>query len=151
MTAFLAARKLLERCGYPPLPIRLNRICDFLGIGLYFHNLDSLDGYFMYEGDSALIVINESRAVVRQRFSVAHELGHLVMGHGAAGFVGGLLLEGRREKWKEVHANRFASELLMPEVHLAQFRASLTSEKLSRICHVSEEAARIRLEQLGWR
>lgn len=68
------------------------------------------------------IVVNEENAEVRQRFTVAHELGHLLLHryttpHADAGYkvrfrdqassVGSV-----RE---EVEANQFAAELLMPE------------------------------------
>lgn len=151
MKGIIAARRLLEKLGSPEPPIQLSKVCEILSINLRFEDLGSLDAYFMLTQDSALIVVNDARPIVRQRFSGAHELGHLSLGHGPAGFVGGLLLENKNEKWQEVHANHFASELLMPKRSLIRWRVGLTPSKLGQICRVSEEAARIRMEQLGWR
>ena len=150
MKAILAARDLLGQLGNPKLPICMEDVCHELGIYLRFADLDSINGYFMFEYDTSLIVVNDSMSTVRQRFSVAHELGHLTMYHAPAGFVGGFLLQGQHEKWQEVHANRFASEFLMPKMRLSKLNCELTPAIISQICQVSKEAARIRLEQLGW-
>jgi IrrE N-terminal-like domain len=68
------------------------------------------------------IIVNSGQALVRQRFTIAHELGHLLLHrysqpHADAGFK----VRFRDENSslgsirEEVEANQFAAELLMPE------------------------------------
>jgi Zn-dependent peptidase ImmA (M78 family) len=85
--------------------------------------------------------------VNHQRFSGAHEIGHIVLGHEILSFMDDR--HRRRESQYENQANHFAAELLMPKIYLQQ-QGSLSVEKIVLQCRVSEEAARIRMEQLGW-
>lgn len=58
--------------------------------------------------------VNGSEPVVRQRFTLAHELGHLELGHG--GVVDGIeAVEGRSTDPREQQANLFGGVLLAPE------------------------------------
>lgn len=59
---------------------------------------------------SIFILYNKSRAVVRQRFSVAHEIGHLYMGH----LHGNSSMDNGTDNFDEIEANEFAACLLMP-------------------------------------
>jgi hypothetical protein len=60
-----------------------------------------------------LIIVNKTEARIRQRFSIAHELGHLLIPWHACSisidFAGDYL-----HSVREVEANRFAAELLIP-------------------------------------
>lgn len=70
-------------------------------------------GAFIDRPGLALLFVNGNDAVVRQRFTLAHEFGHLRMGHGSIvdrpEAVGGY-----GHDPVEVSANAFAAELLMP-------------------------------------
>lgn len=68
-----------------------------------------------------VIVINKNMSNDRKRFTLAHELGHIIM-HSSSSF----LISDYRDKEKE--ANEFASEFLMPEEFI---RNSLMDLKLS--------------------
>jgi Zn-dependent peptidase ImmA (M78 family) len=82
-----------------------------------------------------LYFINKNQSQVRQRFSIAHELGHLLL-HASSGsqleasihldkhtfYRNPLSSKGIDEQEKE--ANRFAAELLMPSVYLKEKIAS---------------------------
>lgn len=68
------------------------------------------------------IVVNAAHADVRQRFTVAHELGHLLMHRYTMPHADGkFVVHFRNAKSatgsdrEEIEANRFAAELLMPE------------------------------------
>lgn len=63
-----------------------------------------IDGFAQHEGDGVppVIFINSSMSVDRRRFSLAHELGHLVMHHSP-------------HPDQEIQANLFASAFLMPK------------------------------------
>lgn len=149
MQAQIEARKLLEGLGCFTLPVNLTQICDMLGIVIRYDVLKGLDGYFIRHPGmrNVTIVVNDSVSLVRQRFSVAHELGHIRLKHGLLGFsTAGIVI---RREWMEVNANYFASELLMPKPLLQKY-GHMTAEEISEKCKVSKPAASIRAEQLGW-
>lgn len=109
---------------------------------------DASGWYKPYEGT---IYFNPTEPLVRQRFTVAHELGHHVFNHGerprdsAPQFVS-------RDPY-ESQANRFAAELLMPEgsVRLLLIDQGVTDiSLLARYFNVSEQAMTIRLKNLGY-
>src|SRR5690606_41526903 len=102
------------------------------------------------------VVVNNSTSKNRQRFTLAHELGHIIIPWHLGTIVDDVnVSQANSDYWRlESEANRFASELLMPfnwllerfleNQNLADL-VSLTSAK----CLVSEEAAGIRVERFG--
>lgn len=105
-----------------------------------------------YEATEAgpVIKVNRSEADVRQRFTVAHELGHHFLRHGKAFRDDSSNFSTLVRDWKEVQANRFAAELLMPE---GAIRAAVKREsdisRLARMFDVSTAAIGFRLKNLG--
>jgi Zn-dependent peptidase ImmA (M78 family) len=74
--------------------------------------IDKFDGVsFMSDKGTPVIVINKNFSNDRKRFTIAHELGHILM-HITGDFP---IPIHRDEKRKEIESNRFASEFLMPE------------------------------------
>jgi Zn-dependent peptidase ImmA (M78 family)/transcriptional regulator with XRE-family HTH domain len=104
------------------------------GIEVRFTALGELAGALLVADDDEHpdgVLVNSDQPYDRQRFSAAHEFGHLVLGHKAheGGFVSYL---GRRFEPTEVHADQFASELLVPAHVLAKKVATLSpSEPLA--------------------
>lgn len=88
-------------------------MCNFLernGVTVFFWDCeyDEFDGVSLItDNGNHLVIINKNMSNDRIRFSLAHELGHVVM-HQCVDF----FIPDIRDKEKE--ANRFASELLMP-------------------------------------
>ena len=63
----------------PPVPVaELARSCG-ARIVRVSGNEDDIDGFLYQEDDDVVIGINRDQAAVRQRFTVAHELGHLLL------------------------------------------------------------------------
>ena len=78
-------------------------------------NFDSPDGCSAVDPDSgaSYILINSDKPRVRRRFTIAHELGHLALGH----LLGGQMIVDETVGGKspeEKQANAFAAGLLMP-------------------------------------
>lgn len=110
-------------------------------------------------GGSAYILVNSDKPRVRRRFTIAHELGHLALGHLKPG---DLVLDGHLSStlWQETEANAFAAGLLMPSqgvrgaVKRLQARLGVDAGALERVVWlaesfgVSEEAAAYRLVNL---
>ena len=76
---------------------------------------ENTDGQTATTDEGSLIGYNKDKHVHRKRFTVAHELGHLVLGHTSKH--GDHFLEafdGEGLDLKEIEANQFAAELLVP-------------------------------------
>ncbi|GAX87013.1 conserved hypothetical protein [Lebetimonas natsushimae] len=119
---------------------------------------DDLCGYIEKDKNNKItIYYNPDHHENRQRFTIAHELAHFLLGH---------LDESQKEyrdykdnfktdtyNPKEVAANRLAAKILMPEdkLHFLIYKKGITSIKeLARIMKVSEVAMKYRLQNLGW-
>lgn len=99
---------------------------------------------------SKKIYINKDEALVRQRFTLAHEIGHVVLhgGHAPVDFRQ-TMLSGVSDP-KEIEANRFASDLLMDKVLFVHKFLELRQDvpAIARYFGVSEDAARVRVQTL---
>ncbi|MGE4428688.1 MAG: ImmA/IrrE family metallo-endopeptidase [Solirubrobacteraceae bacterium] len=83
-----AARTLRREQGWDPedpLPCAVRMAEDHLGLDVVVTRLPQpVSGAYLPRPRRGLILVNGTHAVVRQRFTVAHEVGHHVLGHGAA-------------------------------------------------------------------
>lgn len=104
-----------------PFPLDLKHIASAvekeLSIEIYFEECslpEEITAQLRKGNYAALIYINRDHSLPRRRFAVAHEFGHLILGHR-----NGILCPGLGESDAEFEAaNNFASALLMPETHL---------------------------------
>lgn len=143
----LAWRVLLNE-GINELPVKVGALCRGMGIAVsYFSPTDGNDGKSMIAGDRARILISSQCPVERQRFTCAHELGHILLGH-----VGQHELVNREPDPKdnpiEQAANVFASRLLAPACVLWALDAR-TPEKIAALCQISYQAASFRAERMA--
>lgn len=117
--------------------------------------LDGLSGYAEYvDGDSPhfLCVYNTGEAETRQRFTQAHELGHVLLNHVAKGKSPrrDTTFKAQAGDWIEIDANAFAAELIMPEKYVRHLASKITDiVKLAKKFGVSPWAMRYRLMNLG--
>ena len=67
--------------------------------------------------ETRVIRINMFEPLVRQRFTIAHEIGHILLGHEGISYrdTSYTIYKDIIERMNEVSANGFAAELLMPE------------------------------------
>lgn len=97
------------KLGYTPI----TKICNVLerhGVFIYLWNcpFKDFDGLTVYsDKGNCIVVINRNRTADRIRFTLAHELGHIVM-HSDDNFI-------VNSRNLEAEANDFASEFLMPK------------------------------------
>jgi Zn-dependent peptidase ImmA (M78 family)/DNA-binding XRE family transcriptional regulator len=153
-----AAQQLLARAKNVELPIQVDELAATLGaLVLPWHFEDALSGLVVELEGGPVIGINDSHASVRQRFTLAHELGHLLLRHGEQfhldlssdadiGDPPGYQSKAERE------ANEFAANLLMPAATLrSEFSQHPGIEHLARRFEVSDLAMRYRLANLGLR
>ena len=149
----------------PPVPVK--RIAEALGAQLRFSPLDEeLSGMIYVKKGTPIIGVNVLHHLNRQRFTIAHECGHLVFHkeqitkevHVDKAFP--MLMRDSISAAgvdrMEIEANRFAAELLMPESVLTEALGNHPFDvddesvvrALARSFKVSPSAMRFRLGNL---
>ncbi len=167
------ANEILANAGAFEVPVNLSKVARALGVIVHFDALeDKVSGVLVVKGAERNVLINAGHHSNRQRFSLAHELGHLVL-HDSEGdrlFIDTNMRVYQRvgastddaynqpgsttSPQEEKEANQFASSLLMPGelVQRAAQDLDLSDESdvayLARLFQVSDQAMAIRLQQL---
>lgn len=144
-----AAGAVLLRYWDCSLPVNPVAIAEKMGLKVFMaDDMGDLGGY--YEEESREITINAKDALPRQRFSVAHEIGHAALGHGSSPRTN--KARHGQTSLREYQANVFAAALLMPDKAL-QVMVEHRHMRLAELCKtfgVSESAMTIRLRGLGY-
>jgi Zn-dependent peptidase ImmA (M78 family) len=149
------------RVRRPPVPV--DQIAKKLGLLLVqLPAEDEISGAIIRKDDHVIIAVNPTHHMNRQRFTIAHELGHYFLHQGLLEHVDENFRIAWRNadsskavNWPEIEANRFAAELLMPTEFLRSDLDSLAGISkrsvalLARAYAVSSEAMKIRLTNLG--
>lgn len=159
------SEQLLRAVGMSAVPIDVIAIARHLGIGVVAQPLeDAVSGMLIVRSDRAAIGVNEEHHPHRQRFTIAHELGHYLLHRETTNlFVDSALTFYRDDSsadgvyQQEIEANAFAAALLMPADTLRKAlddRAidlydERTVWKLATTFGVSQQALTIRLVKLG--
>lgn len=147
--------------GEVKYPVDLNRIAEEFNLPIYYEKLDdNLAGCFIAEDKGAAIVLNNNDAVVRQRFTLAHELGHFIS-YKIQEKTGKIFderstLAGLGTDPEEIFANKFAAELLMPkDEFMNKFKEFKNNhhdleclDYLAKHFNVSRQAIEIRYDNL---
>ena len=76
------AQEVVERFDLKEPPVSPGEICRALGITVRVRPFDYVAGLFVNDDVFPVIVVNSRERRVRQRFTIAHELGHYFLGHG---------------------------------------------------------------------
>lgn len=123
---------------------------------LTVHQQDEISGQASHDPATGrpLILYRATEPLVRSRFTIAHELGHHVLGHTTAGICcRDTHAQRMNHDPKERAANAFAAALLMPAdaiktaVYHSKYR---TVEDLAKFFVVSAESMSYRLKNLGY-
>lgn len=157
-----AAWRILLDCKIGRLPVDLSLICKVLGVRtasystnralIQRRNLSAIvarsDGLSFFAGDMPVVLYNETCTPERIRFTIAHELGHIVLGHISPGGVTTANREPNpQDDLKETTANQFAARLLAPACVLWALDIH-TADEVARICHISKQAAEFRADRM---
>lgn len=130
---------LLTKAKSTTLPVDLEKVAAFLKTPLRYEVLPKdISGFLHRDGGNAIIVINKRHPKHRQRFTIAHEVGHLVFDHKSdqihvdKHYQVGIIRDGKapsvsvkfrketphdiqhQHDPEETQANAFAAALLMP-------------------------------------
>jgi Zn-dependent peptidase ImmA (M78 family) len=164
------AEALTETAGVRKPPVDVERLAQRLGLKIVHLELgEDVSGLLISKGGSTVIAVQERDPLNRQRFTIAHEIGHFYLRHqfepGEHVHVDrGHLITPRNSRsssgldLKEIEANQFAACLLMPSklvsVRFTALRVkSLCEDHVTHLASefgVSEQAMTIRLSTLGY-
>lgn len=159
------AERLLGELGVQTAPIPVDRVAARVGLQVERTSFgDDVSGVLVIEDGRGVIGVNAAHAPVRQRFTIAHEIGHYIlhrdqlsvfidkqMRQYLAAFRDGQSASGEHRRERE--ANGFAAALLMPAALLreevARLRLDLEDEEsvgiLAARFKVSQRAMDLRL------
>jgi Zn-dependent peptidase ImmA (M78 family) len=164
-----AVETLLNENGVTEAPVPVSKIAQRRGARIHAGALEGdLSGFFFRDRSQVVIGVNTSHAPARQNFTIAHELGHLMLHDDVRSHVdhefrsvrlrNSVSSQGTDEAEQE--ANLFAATLLMPQEFIER---DLASEKyanfaddddfireMARDYGVSLQALSIRLKALGY-
>lgn len=158
--------RLLNKSGTTEAPVDVEAIASQEGaLVTSAPNEEDVSGFLLHlPGNAPIIGVNTLHHAVRKRFTVAHELGHLMLHSKTELHIDRLVVKMRDRRasegtdHEEIEANRFAAEILMPEEFL---RADLINlgpvtadddqaiSNLATRYKVSKQAMTIRLTSLG--
>jgi Zn-dependent peptidase ImmA (M78 family) len=118
-------RELLSKYTVTAPPVPVYDIAKGEGASIvvkYFNN--EISGLLLRTGDEAIIAVEKGQPPARKRFTVAHELGHLVLHQGELHVDTKFRVNLRSpesstaEDVEEIESNAFAAAVLMPEAFL---------------------------------
>lgn len=157
-----AAWRVLLDCKIGSLPVRPSVICKHYGwalsdykggartielLGLSDFPLHT-DGFCTITAHRTYIFFDSTLPIARQRFTIAHEIGHLILGHVG---VGQATVANREptgtESPQERQANQFAARLLAPACVLHEL-GILTASAIEQACGMSRQAAEVRAKRM---
>jgi Zn-dependent peptidase ImmA (M78 family) len=171
--AIREARRVLEQHGISSAPVDVESLAKQWAHVVKQNLREDISGMLVplpnpVDQRQWAIVVNKAHSVVRQRFTIAHELAHLLLhGYTAAHADRGFKVRLRDSHsaegsvLEEIEANNFAAELLMPEPLLRERLQNHTIDyapddpsseqqlaRLAREFNVSKQALSIRLSGL---
>lgn len=162
------AEDILRSAGGYQIPVPITLVANSLGLRVSPANLsDDISGMLVIEDGRGSVGYNANHALVRQRFTIAHELGHFVLHRGSHD----VFIDKKKHTAMfrrdhvsaagvdplEIEANQFAATLLMPKNLVLREISDLDfdladEDTLSLLAHrfeVSTQAMSIRLSALG--
>jgi Zn-dependent peptidase ImmA (M78 family) len=166
------AAEVLRKHGINQPPIPVEDIAEWVGALVVRNNFDGTEsGFTLRDGGRIIIGVNTRTSRKRQRFTIAHEIGHVVLHQNPLIVDHSVRMDWRDDvsslgtEKQEIEANAFGASLLMPQdMVIAQakefashaprsligpsWRERLISE-LAREFDVSTEAIGFRLINLG--
>lgn len=158
-----ATWRILIDCGINRLPVDIDTICLKLGIlvlsydagaelierGHLYRAVRHTNGLALYLKDTPVILFNEMQELQQILFTVAHELGHIVLKHVEPGIP---TPAHQGAAWsatpKETAANQFAARLLAPACALWGLGLHRPEEIMEQ-CQIPRPAAEYRARRMA--
>lgn len=153
------ALRLLVETNNLKAPIQVKDLIKNLGIKLSPVDLgEDVSGVLVIDNDNFKIGYNSTESLVRQRFTLAHELGHFVLhkkDKKKEVFVDNVTYMFRKSNSRskdykvEMEANQFAAALLMPQSLIEEEINNLNQNFLSDHDLIDELAKKFKVSQIA--
>lgn len=136
--------------------VKVVKLAQSLGINIILATFedDTIAGMLKFENNEVNIYVNEKQSANRQRFTIAHELGHFILHKNLVeNQKGSIFYRKDFDNYSdalEQQANQFAASLLMPERVIKELWDVFHSiDPIADILRVSKQALLIRMTALG--
>lgn len=158
-----ATWKILLDCGIVRLPVDIDAVCEQLGICVLSYDAGAeiierahlyravrdTNGLTFYLKNTPVILFNERQEIKQLMFTIAHELGHIILKHVMPGdetpaHLGPVWSASPKEK----AANQFAARLLAPACVLWGLNIH-TTEQIMEQCQITQPAAEYRARRMA--
>lgn len=152
------ARKVIQKHSLT-IPFNLddliNKYAKIIYKSIPFDGVDGVCSNLKTAGKTPIVIVNADSARTRQKFTLAHELGHIIIPWHLGTFIDEIdesAVHPYNQYWElEREANKFASELLMPfdwiySLYKKNSDPAILLSQIREQCGVSEMAAKIRLQ-----
>lgn len=140
------ANRVLKTLGITRPAVDVHDVARRLGIVVKEPPVHPVAGEITSTENSALVQLNGIEPPVRRRFTLAHEIGHLLL-HPSGRRFRDVTFEGNPE---ESEANQFAADLLMPLWMLDAYASAYGNNvaMLAKTFAVSQHAMQIQVDKL---
>lgn len=138
----------LADSGVQTLPVSLSKVCKHYGYTVIKNSTLPTDSEFTLKPNergrnvitdsSTFIIVRDTDNLPIQRYSIAHEIGHILLGHNHTENI---------TRSDEDETERFAIDLLAPACVLWGLDLH-TPEEISSVCNISITSAKIRAERM---
>ena len=157
-----SAWRILLDCEVKELPVDLMPICKKLGVRISSYRksagfiqkqelqdmVQKTEGLTFFVGETPVILYDDTPLPQRIRFTIAHELGHLVLRHVRPGQGTTVNREpSSTDDPRETEANVFAARLLAPACVLWALELH-KPEEIAELCRISLQSAKFRAERM---
>lgn len=159
--------RLILGMGINKLPVKISKVLTDLNIALYTYQnnyaeiadlgLEKLtktsDGFTVVRRNQYVVFYDNTQLPARIRFTLAHELGHIILESGFSRTSSGIEYTTRnnepnkKDNPEETAANMFAARLLAPSCVLHELKL-FTVEEIMQYCSISKAAAEFKLERM---
>jgi Zn-dependent peptidase ImmA (M78 family) len=155
---------VLTRAGVTEPPVPVEKIANMLGARVVTDDFNNEISGILFRSDAETVIgVAKEQSKTRQRFTIAHEIGHLLLHDAEEVHVDREFRVKLRSQASsaavdvdEIEANAFAAGLLMPETFLRRdvrqlsvdFDDATQVEALAKRYHVSAQAMTFRLLNL---
>ena len=142
------AATILEHWRINDTPVPVEKIVRAMGVEIQLVDTEDFAGFSETSEDRAVVKIRSRDARVRQRFTLAHEICHVLWHPTGVQYRDADFMPSSH---REVEANGFAAGLLMPEWMVRSAMTAIGYEplRLAAMFDVSTASMNYRLRQLG--
>lgn len=148
-----AAWQCLLDAGITELPVSVTKIAQHFDVTIVKNSvhgwLNPSQSGISYQSESGewLIVYDDSDSTGRKRFTIAHELGHILLGHPLREGEQHTRVFNKERPEVEKEADMFAARILSPACVLWALDLH-TPEEIAERCQISYAAAKYRAERM---